>query len=137
MARHALVIGASLESQPTGSTCEELDVARMARMLHEREFDVEPLCGAAATRDGIIDAYGRLIERVEGQDDAAVVYFTGHGGMATPAEGARQRGPLKPERFIARKAELLEPGGLVLTQVPNLLGYGGQLLRLSRPDVYR
>ncbi|MDW8283644.1 MAG: class I SAM-dependent methyltransferase [Myxococcales bacterium] len=43
----------------------------------------------------------------------------------------------EPERFIARKAQLVQPGGLVVTQVPNLLGYAGRLLRLSRPEVYR
>jgi SAM-dependent methyltransferase len=42
----------------------------------------------------------------------------------------------EPERFIARKAELLRPGGVVLTQVPNLLGYAGRCLRWSRPEVY-
>lgn len=44
---------------------------------------------------------------------------------------------LEPERFIARKAELLAPGGVALTQVPNLLGYAGHCLRWARPEVYR
>lgn len=42
----------------------------------------------------------------------------------------------EPERFIRRKAEILRPGGLCITQVPNLLGYAGFFLARSRPAVY-
>lgn len=99
MARHALVIGASLEPQAAGPTWEERDALRMQAMLEGRGFAVELLTRTAATRDGIVDGYGRLIERVKGHDDAAVVYFAGHGGMATDADRARHVS--KAERFIA------------------------------------
>ncbi len=80
MARHALVIGASLEVPAVGPACEELDAERMAEMLRRYGFEVERLERAGATRDGIFAGYRRLIEHVT-SGDAAVVYFAGHGGM--------------------------------------------------------
>lgn len=75
--RRALVLG----SQIAGLTGVEHDTARMQDFLGERGFTVDLRTGANATRTGILDGYHRLI-RDCGSDDAAVIYYSGHGHYA-------------------------------------------------------
>jgi hypothetical protein len=60
------------------------DVACITAALAARGFEIELCDGEAATRAGILAAYDRLIERSE-PGDAAVVYYTGHGGLTRNA----------------------------------------------------
>ncbi len=97
MKRCALVIGAALERPEAGTPGEELDAARMAKMLGERGFAVDLLRGPDATRAGILEGYRRLIDCVA-PGDVAVVYFSGHGGLLIDPEapgGER----VQPRRF--------------------------------------
>jgi Caspase domain/Clostripain family len=57
------------------------DAARVAAALEARGFGVEPCWGPGATRDAIIAAFGALSDRV-GPNEAAVVFYSGHGGLA-------------------------------------------------------
>jgi hypothetical protein len=77
--RRALVIGA----ETFGLQGVEPDVEDMTAALLERDFQVDVYVGPAADRKGILDAYRRLIGLTE-RDDAAVVYFAGHGGYVRP-----------------------------------------------------
>lgn len=80
MRRRALLIGA----QTFGLTGVEHDVRTMKRVLGGRDFDDIRVCWQAdATRDGILDAYENLIADTAA-NDAVVVYFSGHGGIADP-----------------------------------------------------
>ncbi len=77
MNKHALVIG----SQVGGLTGVGHDVERMHEALDERGFDVDRRFGNTATRDGILAGYDALIARATA-DDAAVLYYSGHGTYA-------------------------------------------------------
>lgn len=87
MPGNALVIGAAVD----GLTGVENDVKTMTQVLEAYDFTVEPLCGKDATRAGILQAYERLI-RAARPDEAAVVYYSGHGGRAA-APAATDGGP--------------------------------------------
>src|SRR5262245_32968320 len=63
------------------------DVSRMAEMLHERGFAVDIRLREQATRDGILEGYDQLIEKVR-PGEAAVVYYAGHGFRAFVAREA-------------------------------------------------
>jgi hypothetical protein len=78
MTKHALVVG----SQTLGLRGAIGDSNAMAEMLGGLDFKVE-LCNDAqsASRDGILAAYKRLIERAE-SGHAAVFYYSGHGSRA-------------------------------------------------------
>jgi len=82
--RKALVIG----SETGGLAGVHNDVATMTALLTQRGFDVDSRTGANATREGILDGYERLIAGVV-HGDAAVVYYSGHGGLARilPGDG--------------------------------------------------
>ncbi len=75
--RRALVIGAE-----TGELSGvHNDAATMTALLEERGFVVDGRTAERATQVGIRDGYERLI--ADSQDgDSAVVYFSGHGGLA-------------------------------------------------------
>ncbi|WP_187399512.1 caspase family protein [Micromonospora sp. AP08] len=60
------------------------DLAIMTSLLESRGFEIRLLTGGDATRGGIIDGYERLIAD-SGPDDAAVVYYSGHGLTVSPA----------------------------------------------------
>ncbi len=82
MPRRALLIGA----QTFGLTGVEHDVRTMKRVLGARDFDDIRVCWQSdATRDGILDAYENLIADTGG-NDAVMVYFSGHGGIAEALE---------------------------------------------------
>src|SRR4051812_35271562 len=83
MARRALVLGSQIE----GLRGVHNDVQRMAAMLDARGFAVDLRVGADATRAGMLAGYDQLIVASD-VDDAAVVYYCGHGYHAVvPDEG--------------------------------------------------
>ena len=83
MARRALVLGSQIE----GLRGVDNDARQMTAMLQARGFDVELRTGADATRAGILAGYDALIAACD-RDDAAVVYYCGHGHHASvPHEG--------------------------------------------------
>lgn len=88
--RRALLIGAPLD----GLLGVGNDIAAMAGVLGERGFEIERCVGSEATRGGVLGAYERLISRTEA-DDAVVVYYSGHGGLA------RSLGDAEILQFIA------------------------------------
>ncbi|MFD5697290.1 caspase family protein [Streptomyces lasiicapitis] len=77
MRKRALLIG----SQTGGLRGVHADVALMADTLGAFGFEVTRATAERATRRGIIDAYRTLIDATR-PGDAAVVYYSGHGGMA-------------------------------------------------------
>jgi hypothetical protein len=70
------------------------DVELMADLLESIGFDATKIVGSAATRDGIRDAYRGLIQDTAA-DDAAVVYYSGHG--ARFRNPAAEQNPADPE----------------------------------------
>lgn len=84
MARRALVLGSQIE----GLRGVDNDAKRVAAMLEARGFVVDLRLGAAGTRAGMLAGYDQLIE-VSSSDDAAVVYYGGHGGHANVPEERR------------------------------------------------
>ncbi|HET9626849.1 MAG TPA: caspase family protein [Kofleriaceae bacterium] len=74
MRRHALVVGAQIGNL----TGVHYDCERMCATLANRGFEVDLRLGPAASRAGILAGYDHLIGRVR-RDDAAVIYFSGHG----------------------------------------------------------
>lgn len=85
MTKRALVIGSSTHGLGGVAT----DVACMEDVLGTFGFAVDLRVDATATRAGILDGYERLI-RDSREGDAAVVYYSGHGGLAA-ANGSRHR----------------------------------------------
>ena len=87
MARRALLIG----SQTYGLAGCEGDVTLMRDALQRRGFDtVDVRTQGDATRAGIVDGFEQLIGAT-GPGDAAVVYYSGHGGrVARPDSDARR-----------------------------------------------
>src|ERR1700755_933378 len=77
MRRHALVVG----SQLGNLTGVHYDSERMCAALANRGFEVDLRMAGSATRIGILDGYDALISRVR-RDDAAVIYYSGHGMYA-------------------------------------------------------
>lgn len=104
---HALVIGA----QTHRLRGADADAVAMAAELGRQGFPFELRTGAHATRDEILAAWDRLIERAR-PDDAVVYYFSGHGGLAinTNVEQLRLR-----REFPAEVAYVVpfddDPGG--------------------------
>jgi hypothetical protein len=84
MAQYALVLG----SQIDGLRGVDNDTRRMAAMLDARGFAVDLRVGDAATRAGMLAGYDQLIAALS-FDDAAVVYYCGHGYHAIVSEEAR------------------------------------------------
>jgi len=83
MARRALILGSQIE----GLRGVDNDARQMAAMLDARGFAVDLRVGADATRAGMLAGYDQLIA-ASGSDDAAVVYYCGHGYYASiPQEG--------------------------------------------------
>ncbi|MFI2508735.1 caspase family protein [Streptomyces sp. NPDC018972] len=77
MRRRALLIGC----QTGGLTGVHADVELMGDVLAPFGFEITPLTGERATRHGIENAYRRLIADSR-PGDAALVYYSGHGGRA-------------------------------------------------------
>jgi hypothetical protein len=93
LTRRALLIGA----QTAGLQGVGNDLETMAKELSCWDFQIRPLDGKDASRDGIIAAYRRLItDTADG--DAALVYFSMHGGIAQQSPPAAASDEL-PERY--------------------------------------
>jgi Caspase domain len=75
MSGHALLIGCGTD----GLTGVDNDLDVMERALQPRGFAMTRIAGPQATRAGILAAYRQLIDTVQ-PDEAAVVYYSGHGG---------------------------------------------------------
>lgn len=69
----------------------ENDVDAMGKALSQRGLTIECCVRDEATRAGILSAYERMIAAVE-PGDAAVVYYSGHGGRVQPP-AAPESGP--------------------------------------------
>ncbi|RWA14689.1 hypothetical protein EKO27_g402 [Xylaria grammica] len=63
------------------------DVERMDRVLRRMGFETFRCSGPDATRAGILEAWEQFINELCA-DDAVVVYYSGHGGLAASAEPA-------------------------------------------------
>jgi hypothetical protein len=96
MRSRALLIGSALDS--LGGV--ENDLAAMEKALVPRGFAVERCTGQDATRAGILAAYARLIEATEA-GDAAVVYYSGHGGFAAAPDPETPGPQLWDLQFLA------------------------------------
>jgi hypothetical protein len=96
MSSRALLIGSALDS--LGGV--ENDLAAMGKALVPRGFAIERCTGADATRAGILAAYTRLIEATEA-GDAAVVYYSGHGGFAAAPDPETPGPELWDLQFLA------------------------------------
>lgn len=84
MARRALILGSQIE----GLRGVHNDCRSMATMLDRLGFAIDMRLDGAATREGMLDGYDRLIAESE-SDDAAVVYYCGHGYHANVAAEGR------------------------------------------------
>ena len=78
----ALLIGSDLD----GLTGVEYDIGLMEKALEAYGFASRRCVGDDATRAGILAAYEKLIADVM-PGDAAVVYYSGHGGLVQPPVG--------------------------------------------------
>jgi len=74
--KRALVIG----SQTYGLQGVLADAKRMGKALERFGFSCNHCVGDDATRDGILNAYRKLISETQA-NDAAVIYYSGHGGL--------------------------------------------------------
>ena len=83
--KRALVIGSQIE----GLRGVHNDTRAMQAMLAARGFEVELRIEAAASRAGILAGYDRLIAASQ-TDDAAVVYYSGHGCYGTVSTPERR-----------------------------------------------
>ena len=96
MSGKALLIGAALD----GLAGVENDVEQMARALTARGMSIERCIGNEASRAGILEAYQRLIASVT-PGEAAVVYYSGHGGRVQPPRTGSPGPDLMDLQFIA------------------------------------
>lgn len=94
MKRRGLLIG----SQTYGLEGVHRDVEHMKQCLARFEVDCDLRTGGDATRAGIIDGYRRLIRAVAPQD-AAVIYYSGHGAYARNQE-AGESGPFSYQFIV-------------------------------------
>jgi Caspase domain len=78
--KRALVVGSQIE----GLRGVDADTDRMSAMLEARGFEIDHRTAARASRAGILAGYDALIA-ASGADDAAVVYYSGHGFYASIA----------------------------------------------------
>lgn len=100
MAKRALLIG----SATGGLTGIANDVAAMSSWLDGLGFDLDVRQGPSATREGILDGLERLRSDVRA-GDAAVLYYTGHGGYSQVPPCQRIAG----ERVAPRAVQYLVP----------------------------
>ncbi|KAI9373579.1 caspase domain-containing protein [Aspergillus egyptiacus] len=85
------------------------DAAAMKRVLQELGFEVEECCDSSATRQGVLDAWQRLIDATC-PEDTVVIYYTGHGALVRPKDDAGDEGNAElemPEH--ARTFQVLVP----------------------------
>ena len=95
MSGKALLIGSDFG----GLSGVKNDVAAMREALEPHGFEVRECLDLDATRDGIIAAYRRLIDDITA-DEAAVVFYSGHGGRVAAPRGGRNTTDLMDLQFI-------------------------------------
>jgi hypothetical protein len=88
MSQRALVIGSAV----AGLRGTDGDVEAMRSVLEGREFEVVTLTGESATRARILEEYDKLIKDSR-EEDAAVVFYSGHGGLLVDPD-RREDSPL-------------------------------------------
>ncbi len=86
----------------------DADVALMADVLAPLGFEVTRATGPRATRRGLIEAYRALIDAT-GAGDAAVVYYSGHGGQARDPRPAPAPGQPARIQYLC-PTDIDEPG---------------------------
>ena len=86
MTRRALI----LASQTYGLQGCDADAELMRATLSARGFECDVRTGGDATRAGILDGVDRLAA-ASGPGDAAVVYYSGHGGRVARPDAAERR----------------------------------------------
>ncbi|MEO0602405.1 MAG: caspase family protein, partial [Myxococcota bacterium] len=92
--RLALLVGIDAYPQDSSRSWSALegsknDVEAMQSWLETQSFEVETLTDAAATADGIAEAFRRHLGQA-GKDDLALFYFAGH-GVQLPDDGVDER----------------------------------------------
>lgn len=80
MMKRALILRSGFDPRPDDPGPN--NVAYIRALLHHHHFQITMCDGAAATRDGILAAFARLIDDTQA-NDAVVVYYTGHGFLIT------------------------------------------------------
>jgi len=94
----ALVIGA----QTSGLAGVENDACDVAAWLAKHGLEVDLRIGRAATRDSMLDGLRALAAQIH-DDEAAVVYYAGHGGLLeVPGEPLGRLGFLVPTDYEPR-----------------------------------
>ena len=96
MVKRALIIG----SQTGGLSGVHADVNAIGQVLERRGFTHDTRTGVKATRDGILEGYEALIA-AHRPEDAAVIYYSGHGGRALNTSA--------PEGHATRYLQFLVP----------------------------
>src|ERR1700733_939881 len=81
MKRRALLVCSSYEALAGRHN----DLACMRRVLERYDFETTCLVDRDATRTAILSSYDALIAATQ-PDDAAVFYYTGHGGLVTNSD---------------------------------------------------
>ena len=94
MTKRALLIG----SPYGGLTGVGNDIDTMSELLCRRGFQVERCDDRAATREGILEAWQRLVGDTEAHD-AVTVYYSGHGGLAEAVQSDERDGAFQPWRY--------------------------------------
>lgn len=95
MMHRALVIG----SQTAGLQGVHNDVEAIKQELDARHFVTDVRTEADASRDGILDGYRKLIQE-SSANDAAVIYYSGHGGRGINPRFASVGIPPKHLQFL-------------------------------------
>ncbi|KAK1142074.1 hypothetical protein N8T08_008156 [Aspergillus melleus] len=82
--QRALLIAAPFE----GLNGTLYDAESILRVLESKGFNTDTCFGENATRSGIFAAWERLISETK-EDDAVVLYYSGHGGLVQSPQGDR------------------------------------------------
>ncbi|PVH70532.1 hypothetical protein DL98DRAFT_577809 [Cadophora sp. DSE1049] len=126
--KRALLIG----SDYGGLKGTENDVETVAKILHDCDFqseNIQLLIGDRAIRDGILKAWEDLIEALEenkdeNAHDTVVIYYSGHGGYATPDPRCDLPNAPAHFQFLLPSDFISPPGewkGITDVEISNLL----------------
>ncbi|MCA1691433.1 MAG: caspase family protein [Actinobacteria bacterium] len=109
-------------SQMFGLTGCERDAALMRQVLEERGFSCTTLLTAEGTRAGIMTAFDELIAAT-GAEDAAVFYYSGHGGRMPLSDWRDRRAAGQPSHL-----QFLVPSDIELSTEEDFRGLLGEEL---------
>jgi len=119
MSRRALLIA----SATGGLTGPATDLRLMTEAVTGHDFTVRALSGKEASRAGILGAYEELIEETEA-DDAALVYYSGHGGIVCDEDTAARGGRRYRQFLVPTDIDASSPTdfrGVLDVELSNLL----------------